>query len=81
MKRLLMLVIGMVFLVGIASPAWAPLVTKVDNPKPQAQSQTQSQPKSSDPNVVDLSDKKSQVPRIPPTPPPAPKAEKQSPKK
>ncbi|MBA4417788.1 MAG: hypothetical protein C0392_07750 [Syntrophus sp. (in: bacteria)] len=72
MKKSLMLLIGVVFLVGVATPAWAPFVNKVDKPSPPPKS-------GGNPNVVDLSDKKSQVPKIPPTP--APKQEKQSPKK
>ena len=74
MKKLLMMLTGLVFLIGTANPAWAPLVTKVDEPKPKPKS-------GGDPNVVDLSDKKGPlVPQIPSTPPP-PKKENQSPKK
>ncbi len=71
MRKLLILLIGVVFLFVAATPARAPLVNKVDRPNPQPKG-------GGNPNVVDLSDKKSQVPKIPPTP--APKQEKQSPK-
>ncbi len=72
MKKLLMLLMGMAFLAVVATPAWAPLKTEVTKPQPQpAKPQTQQQPKGTgSANVVDLSDKKSQVPQIPPMPPP-----------
>jgi hypothetical protein len=73
MKKLVMLLMGLAFLVAVSTPAWAPLTTKVDEPKPKPPKDGGS------PNVVDLSDKKSQVPKIPPMPPP--KKETQSPKK
>jgi hypothetical protein len=72
MRNLLVLLIGVVFLCVVATPAWAPLVNKVEKPNPPPKN-------GGDSHVVDLSDKKSQVPKIPPTP--APKQEKQSPKK
>lgn len=70
MKKLLMLLMGMAFLAVVATPAWAPLKTEVEKPKPQPKG-------SGSANVVDLSDKKSQVPQIPPMPPP----KKEAPKK